>query len=96
MIVLEAHQMVTNPKTQRQIEDFVEQVCSSFGTAKDECSALMEEYLPLVLEVLAEYLDGDQLCQQIGYCHKAHGLQRLFSALRLRNLPLAQAKFPVF
>ena len=88
--------MVTNPKTQRQIEDFLEQLCASFGSAKDECNALMDEYLPMLLEILAEYLVPEQLCEQIGYCHKTGGMQRLFNALRLRNLPLVQAKFNAF
>lgn len=93
IVVLEAHQMVTNPKTQQQIEAFLEGLCSSFGTAKDECTALLEEYLPMLLDIAAEYLDPVQLCTQLGYCKAASAWQQLVGALRLRNLPLPQAKF---
>lgn len=62
--------------TQSEIEEAVLKVCSFLPDAvKDECNQLIEQYEPLLVQLLLQTLDPDFVCMKLGACPEA--VQRL-------------------
>uniref|UniRef100_A0A8C1LN97 Prosaposin n=1 Tax=Cyprinus carpio TaxID=7962 RepID=A0A8C1LN97_CYPCA len=62
--------------TQAEIEDAVLKVCNFLPDAvRDECNQLIEQYEPLLVQLLLQTLDPDFVCMKLGACPEA--VQRL-------------------
>uniref|UniRef100_A0A8C1IJ49 Prosaposin n=1 Tax=Cyprinus carpio TaxID=7962 RepID=A0A8C1IJ49_CYPCA len=62
--------------TQAEIEDAVMKVCNFLPEAvRDECHQLIEQYEPLLVQLLLQTLDPDFVCMKLGACPEA--VQRL-------------------
>ncbi|KAI7805659.1 lysosomal cofactor/neurotrophic factor prosaposin [Triplophysa rosa] len=58
--------------TQAQIEEAVRKVCDFLpDTVKDECDQLIEQYEPLMVQLLLQTLDPDFVCMKLGACPEA-------------------------
>lgn len=68
-IVAEVQQVERDPDIQKSIEDFVKtEVCSHFGSSKDECVSYIDMFAPVVFQFLSTWLDPDARCRQFGFC----------------------------
>nr|XP_046213618.1 prosaposin-like isoform X6 [Oncorhynchus gorbuscha] len=62
--------------TEAQIEDAVRKVCSFVPeTVRSECDQLVEQYEPMLVQLLLQMLDPDFVCMKLGVCSEA--VQRL-------------------
>ncbi|XP_016088398.1 prosaposin-like, partial [Sinocyclocheilus grahami] len=62
--------------TQAEIEEAVLKVCDFLPDAvRDECNQLIEQYEPLLVQLLLQTLDPDFVCMKLGACPEA--VQRL-------------------
>uniref|UniRef100_A0AAZ3S2R8 Prosaposin n=1 Tax=Oncorhynchus tshawytscha TaxID=74940 RepID=A0AAZ3S2R8_ONCTS len=62
--------------TEAQIEDAVRKVCSFVPeTVRSECDQLVEQYEPMLVQLLLQMLDPDFVCMKLGVCPEA--VQRL-------------------
>ncbi|XP_059374089.1 prosaposin-like [Carassius carassius] len=62
--------------TQAEIEDALMKVCNFLPEAfRDECHQLIEQYEPLLVQLLLQTLDPDFVCMKLGACPEA--VQRL-------------------
>uniref|UniRef100_A0A674EVK7 Prosaposin n=1 Tax=Salmo trutta TaxID=8032 RepID=A0A674EVK7_SALTR len=62
--------------TEAQIEDAVRKVCSFVPEAvRSECDQLVEQYEPMLVQLLLQMLDPDFVCMKLGVCPEA--VQRL-------------------
>uniref|UniRef100_A0A4W5RAT4 Prosaposin n=1 Tax=Hucho hucho TaxID=62062 RepID=A0A4W5RAT4_9TELE len=62
--------------TEAQIEDAVRKVCSFVPEAvRSECDQLIEQYEPMLVQLLLQMLDPDFVCMKLGVCPEA--VQRL-------------------
>ncbi|CDQ96982.1 unnamed protein product [Oncorhynchus mykiss] len=58
--------------TQAQIEDAVRKVCSFVPeTVRGECDQLIEQYEPMLVQLLLQMLDPDFVCMKVGLCPEA-------------------------
>uniref|UniRef100_A0A8C7JDR9 Prosaposin n=1 Tax=Oncorhynchus kisutch TaxID=8019 RepID=A0A8C7JDR9_ONCKI len=58
--------------TQAQIEDAVRKVCSFVPeTVRGECDQLIEQYEPMLVQLLLQTLDPDFVCMKVGLCPEA-------------------------
>ncbi|RXN27621.1 prosaposin-like isoform X1 [Labeo rohita] len=58
--------------TQAEIEDAVLKVCNFLPDAvRDECNQLIEQYEPLLVQLLLQTLDPDFICMKLGACPEA-------------------------
>ncbi|XP_071247460.1 prosaposin isoform X3 [Salvelinus alpinus] len=58
--------------TQAQIEDAVRKVCSLVPEAvRGECNQLVEQYEPMLVQLLLQVLDPDFVCMRVGLCPEA-------------------------
>uniref|UniRef100_A0A672LIQ7 Prosaposin-like n=1 Tax=Sinocyclocheilus grahami TaxID=75366 RepID=A0A672LIQ7_SINGR len=58
--------------TQAEIEDAVMKVCNFLPDAvRDECHQLIEQYEPLLVQLLLQTLDPDFVCMKLGACPEA-------------------------
>ncbi|XP_045558271.1 prosaposin isoform X1 [Salmo salar] len=58
--------------TQAQIEDAVRKVCSFVPEAvRGECDQLVEQYEPMLVQLLLQVLDPDFVCMKVGLCPEA-------------------------
>jgi len=62
--------------TEAQIEDAVRKVCNFMpASVRTECDQLVEQYEPVLVQLLLQMLDPDFVCMKVGACPEA--LQRL-------------------
>ncbi|XP_051504691.1 prosaposin-like isoform X2 [Myxocyprinus asiaticus] len=62
--------------TQAEIEDAVRKVCKFLpDSVRDECDQLVQQYEPLLVQLLLQTLDPDFVCMKLGACPAA--VQRL-------------------
>ncbi|XP_067277847.1 prosaposin isoform X2 [Pseudorasbora parva] len=62
--------------TQAEIEEAVMKVCSFLpDSVRDQCNQLIEQYEPLLVQLLLQTLDPDFVCMKLGACPEA--VQRL-------------------
>ncbi|XP_052006432.1 prosaposin-like isoform X2 [Xyrauchen texanus] len=62
--------------TQAEIEDAVRKVCKFLpDSVRDECDQLVQQYEPLLVQLLLQTLDPDFICMKLGACPGA--VQRL-------------------
>jgi len=62
--------------TESQIEDAVRKVCNFMPeSVRTECDQLVEQYEPVLVQLLLQMLDPDFVCMKVGACPEA--LQRL-------------------
>ncbi|XP_052262835.1 uncharacterized protein LOC127866386 isoform X5 [Dreissena polymorpha] len=55
--------------TQAKVKEILEnEVCTLFGGLKDRCKQLVEEYTPMIFELLVNELDPTTLCEAVGLC----------------------------
>jgi len=54
-------------KSQKQILEYVKQSCQDFQAFADQCSAYIDLYGPLILNMAKRYLNP-ALCQELGFC----------------------------
>jgi len=58
--------------TEAQIEDAVRKVCNFLPDQfKDECDQLVEQYEPMLVQLLLQMLDPDFVCMKLGACPEA-------------------------
>ncbi|KAM9847825.1 prosaposin [Aulostomus maculatus] len=58
--------------TEAQIEDAVRKVCSFLPDAlQSECDQLVEQYEPMLVQLLLQMLDPDFVCMKLGACPEA-------------------------
>ncbi|KAK2896394.1 hypothetical protein QQF64_006155 [Cirrhinus molitorella] len=58
--------------TQAEIEEAVAKVCNFLPDAvRDECNQLVEQYEPLLVQLLLQTLDPDFVCMKLGACPEA-------------------------
>ncbi|XP_038830900.1 prosaposin-like isoform X1 [Salvelinus namaycush] len=58
--------------TEAQIEDAVRKVCSFVPEAvRSECDQLVEQYEPMLVQLLLQMLDPDFVCMKLGVCPEA-------------------------
>jgi len=57
---------------QEEIKDEIDKICAKLTTAdlQKQCASFVDEYLQLVLSLLAQELDPNAVCQEIGLCTK--------------------------
>jgi len=54
------------------VKTTLEGYCSSLGSLKDECVTLIDQYLPMVWNLLESYVDNpNQTCTQMKLCSSA-------------------------
>ena len=72
--------MCIYPKSQASIEALLSEVCGVLPDAlKAECSALVKQYGPLVIQLLEQELQPDAVCKALGLCTSQKGnLQQYF------------------
>ncbi|XP_051773653.1 prosaposin [Ctenopharyngodon idella] len=62
--------------TQAEIEDAVRKVCNFLpDSVRDECNQLIEQYEPMLVQLMLQALDPDFVCMKLGACPEA--VQRL-------------------
>ncbi|KAM9365752.1 prosaposin [Pholidichthys leucotaenia] len=60
--------------TEDKIEEAVEKVCSFLPDAyQSQCDQLVEEYEPLLIQLILQMLDPDFVCMKLGACPEAVG-----------------------
>jgi len=65
--------------TEAQIEDAVRKVCNFMPEAvRTECDQLVEQYEPVLVQLLLQMLDPDFVCMKVGACPEA--VQRLLGS----------------
>ncbi|KAK3580729.1 hypothetical protein CHS0354_005737 [Potamilus streckersoni] len=72
--------MITSNETQEEVEQLLTQLlCQWLGSLEPLCQQVVEEYTPMVLQLLASQVDADITCRVLGFCE-----QDLEAAFRLR------------
>jgi saposin len=62
-------QMLVDQKVEEEIEDYLQGWCSEIGGAIGNlCKSIVEQYTPLICELLEEGLEELDICQKIGLC----------------------------
>ncbi|KAM6956206.1 prosaposin [Aplochiton taeniatus] len=65
--------------TEAQIEDAVRKVCGFLPkSVRTECDQLIEQYEPMLIQLLLQMMDPDFVCMKVGACPEA--VQRLLGA----------------
>ncbi|KAJ5072527.1 hypothetical protein M0811_01542 [Anaeramoeba ignava] len=58
-----------NPKTEDEIEKFLEDVCNMLPSfLSGPCDSLVQEYLPQIINLIVNGVTPDQICSMIGLC----------------------------
>ncbi|CAH1795464.1 unnamed protein product [Owenia fusiformis] len=61
--------MERSKATQEEIEQFIEtSLCSKLGQYAAECNQTVEQYAPLLFELISSELDPNEICKMIGFC----------------------------
>ncbi|XP_052768278.1 uncharacterized protein LOC128208756 [Mya arenaria] len=69
-LVTEIDNAIKDSTTQAKVKEILEnQVCPELGSLQDSCKQLVEEYLPMVFELLANELDPKTICEAISFCN---------------------------
>jgi len=64
--------------TEAEIEDAVRKVCSFLPeSVRTECDQLVQQYEPMLVQLLLQMLDPDFVCMKVGACPEAQAVQRL-------------------
>lgn len=81
--------MVTSATTEQQVEDYLEQnLCAQLGSMADECKALVEMYVPTVMDLLKQEFDPAMICEAMGFCNQSS----LYTKTLLAKLTLQKSK----
>ncbi|PAA81918.1 hypothetical protein BOX15_Mlig034575g1 [Macrostomum lignano] len=78
-LVNQARQMLRDGRTQAEIESFVESiVCNALPSSeKDQCVKNVQQYGPILFQLLASELDPKTVCEAVGACGKTGRTDRL-------------------
>ncbi|XP_053160712.1 prosaposin [Hemicordylus capensis] len=69
MIVAYADKQLAKNATSKEIEEFLEKICSVLPKAyKDQCDNFVEQYEPTVVQLLTEIMDPNFVCTKLGVC----------------------------
>ncbi|GAA6213952.1 prosaposin isoform X1 [Lates japonicus] len=72
MAVSYIDQILEKNATEAQIEEAVRKVCSFLpDTLQTECDQMIEQYEPLLVQLLLQMLDPDFVCMKLGACPEA-------------------------
>lgn len=83
--------LVTSKTTEQELEQMIEQqLCSQLGQFENECKALVEAYVPELLELLVNEMDPDMICSAAGFCNATGCPKVMLAKMRLRKSPLYQ------
>ncbi|XP_070545176.1 prosaposin-like isoform X1 [Ptychodera flava] len=69
-IVSEAKQALEDNKTKEEILELFDELCESLGPFEEQCKNYMDQYIPVLLDLLATELDPQTICAAIGFCPK--------------------------
>merc|ERR1712059_123300 len=72
-VVTDLDEWITDDKTEQEIVEFVEQLCTALGSILPDleatCIALIESQLPAIIDSLInDYVDPQEVCNSIGAC----------------------------
>ncbi|XP_033004961.1 prosaposin-like isoform X1 [Lacerta agilis] len=69
MIVAYADKELAKNATTAEIEDFLERICRILPeSVSDQCVQFVEQYEPMVVQLLAEMMDPTFVCSKLGVC----------------------------
>lgn len=69
-VVSDIESFIASNSTETSIEEYLERLCSMF-ISHTTCVSIMEEYVPLIINLLEEYETPDIICAQLGYCTRS-------------------------
>jgi len=70
--VTELKSLLQDPSIQGQVKSFLTGVCAKMGSMRDECTQLLDQYLPLVFTEIEALLDNPRaVCTDAGMCSGA-------------------------
>ncbi|XP_072050132.1 uncharacterized protein [Amphiura filiformis] len=85
--------MLSNATTQKEILNELKMVCSLLGDLADQCNSLIDQYGPLVFDLLLPELDPTSICGTLGFCQGMDYEELIYPlakvVIKLRTLPLA-------
>lgn len=85
--------MVTSKTTEQEIVQLLEtNLCSALGSFEDECKALVQAYVPELMELLTSDFDPAQICGMAGFCNstQVNCPKSMLAKMRLQKSPLFQ------
>ncbi|GFH19804.1 sulfated glycoprotein 1 [Haematococcus lacustris] len=71
MAVIEAHSLISSPSVQAEAIDYTKGMCDSFPSYADLCKQYVDTLAPMVFRMLAQYLQPDMVCTELGMCKPA-------------------------
>lgn len=74
-VVQEAEQLLLNNYTLTQIEGVLSEGCSRLGALSQACEAVVQQYLPAILEFLESQVQPGAVCQKLGLCASVTSLE---------------------
>ncbi|XP_072050134.1 prosaposin-like [Amphiura filiformis] len=75
--------MLSNATTQKEILNELKMVCSLLGDLADQCNSLIDQYGPLVFDLLLPELDPTSICGTIGFCQGVDTTQMIAALTRV-------------
>ncbi|XP_072050756.1 uncharacterized protein [Amphiura filiformis] len=85
--------MLSNATTQKEILNELKMVCSLLGDLADQCNSLIDQYGPLVFDLLLPELDPTSICGTIGFCQGVDTTQMIAAltrvVIKVKMLPTA-------
>lgn len=67
-VVAQAAAIVQNPDNQQRAFDLIKQGCSILSSFEQQCDDAVDEYGPMVMQLIVSYLQPQELCAELGYC----------------------------
>jgi len=77
---------LNNTGNDQEIEQYLETVCQFFGSYSTQCTQLIQQYLPQVINYLEQGYTPAQVCQMIGFCSSTKEEKIKSNMLKLKKL----------